>query len=93
MMRARFTRSVDIMFAMRPDDLLQLLRQRPFVPFRLHLSNGRVFEIRHPDQAIVMRSRVVIGAGSGDDLPDHLEHVALVHIVQIEELPAAREAG
>lgn len=78
---------------MRPQDVLELLRRRPFSPFRIHLSNGRVFEIRHPDQAIVMLSRVVIGSGSADGLPDHLEHVALSHIVQLEEVPSVAETG
>ena len=58
----------------------------------MHLSKGRVFEIRHPDQAIVMPSRVVVGAGSQNGLPDHLEPIALVHIVQLEEMPTATEA-
>jgi len=52
----------------------------------MHLSNGRAFEVRHPDQVIVMRSRLVYGGGVDDAFPDHLEHVALVHIVQVEEL-------
>ncbi len=74
---------------MRPRDLIELLRRRPFVAFRMHLSNGRMHEIRHPDMAIVLHSRVVIGAGGRNGIPDHLEHVALVHIVQIEEMSSA----
>ena len=34
---------------MPPEALIQRLRQRPFVPFRLHVSDGSLYEIRHPD--------------------------------------------
>lgn len=73
---------------MRPDDILDLLRRQPFTPIRLHLSNGRVFDVRHPDQAIVLRSRVIVGVPKNKEFADHVEHIALVHIAQIEEIPA-----
>ena len=38
---------------MSPQQLLQLLRQRPFKPFRVSLNDGRVFDIRYPDLNIV----------------------------------------
>lgn len=71
---------------MRPQDLHEFTRKRPFTPFRIHTTEGLAYEIRHPDQVIVLRSRVVIGVGGGDGVPDHLEHVALLHVVRIEEL-------
>lgn len=74
---------------MRPDDLHEFTRKRPFAPYRIHVTGGQVYEIRHPDQVIVLRSRVAIGVGASDGVPDRLEHVALLHIVRIEELPSA----
>jgi hypothetical protein len=38
---------------MRPDDVLQLLRARPFQPFRISLSDSKQYEVRHPETAIV----------------------------------------
>ena len=46
---------------MNPQDVLQLLRKRPFEPFRIHLSDGSSFEIRHPELAIVERTKVIVG--------------------------------
>ncbi len=71
---------------MRPEDLLELIRKRPFLPFRVHVSDGQTCDIRHPDQMIVLRSRAVVGAGNDNGFPDRLQHIALVHVVRLEEL-------
>ena len=71
---------------MRPDDLFEFTRKRPFLPYRICATDGRTYDIRHPDQVIVLRSRVVIGVGGSNGTPDHLEHLALIHVVRIEEL-------
>ena len=34
---------------MRPEDLRNFLRQKPFRPFRVTLTDGRIYEIRHPE--------------------------------------------
>jgi hypothetical protein len=76
---------------MRPNDLHEWLRNRPFQPFRLVLSNGTVYEVRHPDLVLVGRSTLTIGTPA-PEFPeptyDRLVTVALVHINQIEPLPA-----
>jgi len=72
---------------MRPEDLLELIRRRPFRPFRIHARDGSRYEVRHPDQIIILRSRAVIGVGSDNGLPERVEHLALVHVVRLEELP------
>jgi len=73
---------------MRPNDLLELTRRQPFAAFRIHVTDGTTYDVRHSDQIIVLRSRAVLAAGEKEGVPDRLEHVALVHIVRIEELPA-----
>ena len=77
---------------MRPDAIYEFTRRRPFCPFRLYTTDGRVYEIRHPDQIVVLRSRVVIGAGGDNGVPDHTEHVALIHVVRVEKLESAQAA-
>jgi len=54
---------------MRPEDILELLRKHPFEPFRIHLSDGVAFDVRHPDMAIVQRSKVIV-AVPGPEGPD-----------------------
>jgi hypothetical protein len=70
---------------MRPEDLHEFTRKRPFSPYRIYTTDGRTYEIRHPDQVLVLRSRVIIATGGNNDVPDHSEHVALLHIVRLEE--------
>jgi hypothetical protein len=74
---------------MRPEDVQQVTRRRPFEPFRIVATDGRSCDVRHPDQAIVLRSRVVIGVGEDNEVAEHLEHLALIHVVRIEDLEPA----
>jgi hypothetical protein len=73
---------------MRPEDLLQHLRRRPFVPFLIHMSDGTVYEVRHPELVMVGRSSAIVGfpLRPGDLVIDRSEWVALLHIVRIEPL-------
>ena len=74
---------------MRPDDIRRLLHTRPFQPFRIHLSDGKAFEVRHPELAMVGRSIVAIGVLSSDEdelVFDHLVQCALIHITRTEPI-------
>jgi hypothetical protein len=80
---------------MRPDDVLQLLRARPFQPFRISLSDGQQYEVRHPEMAIVSRSTVLVGVPGPRGLDEPVEKVvacALVHITRMEVLDGASTA-
>ena len=46
---------------MRAEELTELLRSRPFVPLRLHWTDGQTYDICHPDLVLVLRQRVDIG--------------------------------
>jgi len=76
---------------MRPEDIKELLHKQPFRPFRIHLSDGRAFDVRHPEFVLVLRSRLVIGLPetSPNTVPDRAEYCSLLHIVSVEELQAA----
>ncbi|MBY0228798.1 MAG: hypothetical protein K2W96_05950 [Gemmataceae bacterium] len=77
---------------MRAPDINHYVRQVPFRPFRLTLTDGRTYDIRHPDMAIAGRSSVVVGLPpSGSTGPGivRLVTVSLLHVMQIEELPSA----
>ena len=69
-------------------DLIELLRIRPFRPFRIHGTDGRVREVRHPDEALVLRTRVILPLGGQGEVPEASEHLALAHIVRLEEMAA-----
>ena len=77
---------------MGPDDILTFVKRQPFQPFRLTLTDGRTYDIRHPEFAMVGRSSVVIGISLQDEsesIYDRLVMVALSHIMQAELLDAA----
>jgi hypothetical protein len=75
---------------MPPEELRNLIRARPFVPFRLHVTDGRTFEVRHPDSLLTMARVAVVGVYNGDSsFPDRSETIALIHIVSVEPLAAA----
>ena len=74
---------------MRPDDVRDFVNKRPFQPFRITLMDGRSYEVRHPELAMVGRSAVAIGVPAPDDsepVYDRLVTVSLIHIMQIEPL-------
>ena len=77
-------------FSMRLEEVQQLLQARPFRPFRLHLSNGRSHEVRHPELAVAGRTTMFIGKPA-PDLPepayDDFAIVTLLHINDVEPLP------
>lgn len=80
---------------MRPNELIELIRERPFSPLRIHVTDGTTYDIRHPDQIIVLRGRVDIGVGSDPDTGAALrtEHISLLHVVRVEKLASAAASG
>jgi hypothetical protein len=77
---------------MRPEDICTFLAQKPFQPFRLTLTDGRTYEVRHPELAMVGRSSVAIGVPAHnrtEPIYDRLMTVSLLHIMQIEPLEQA----
>ena len=73
---------------MRPTDLMNVLRARPFRPFRLVMSDGTVYEVRHPEIVIVARSTAVIGDPAPDspEMAERYDIIGLAHIVRIDFL-------
>jgi hypothetical protein len=72
---------------MRPEELKQLLRVHPFVPLRMFLTDGKSYDIRHPDQVIVERARVDIGVNPNPyGVVERTEFVSLLHIVRLEPI-------
>ena len=72
----------------RPE-LQRMLRQRPFQPFRVHLSDGRSYDVRNPRMNLLAESFIKIGipdASLPEPICDHTEFVWLKEIVRIEPL-------
>ena len=74
---------------MKAEELVEILSERPFTPVRLHLSNGRSHEIRHPEMAIVTESLVAIGAPAEDgneQIAARVRLCSLPHVVEAEPI-------
>jgi len=74
---------------MRPEDLYRMLHQRPFQPFRLYLTDGRVFDIRYPKINLVGVSYMIIGVpvpNDPDPIADHSVKVPLSLVSRAEPL-------
>lgn len=80
---------------MRLEELTSLLRARPFVPLRIYLTDGRTYDLRHPEMAIVLRQRVDIGVDPdpATGVVERVDHCSLLHVVRIEELPTSVPPG
>lgn len=81
---------------MGQSDFLYYLRRRPFLPFRMFLTDGAFYDIRHPDQAIptftsvwITRPRPVLG-GTG---VDEVVIVSLLQVVRLEPIPSPTGNG
>jgi hypothetical protein len=77
---------------MNQHDVLEMLQRRPFQPFRIHVSDGTVYEIRHPEMMAVSRSRaLVFFPPKGLALPalERYEVVALLHITRLEPVESS----
>ncbi len=76
----------------RREDVLENLEKRPFEPFRICMSDGRTYDIAHPDLCIPSRNTAYVG------VPDprlrrtvvRMDQCAYVHIVRFEPLDGGR---
>lgn len=85
---------------MRPEELLEELRRRPFAPIRMHLTDGTVYDIPHPELIMVGRGKVLVGTAAigQPGVFERYDAVSLLHIVRLEPLlpppaPAASPTG
>jgi hypothetical protein len=79
----------------RPEDIQARLREKPFRPLRIRVSEGLQYDIHHPDLVFVGSRDLMIGF-PGPDSPsiyDRVTRVALVHVVALEDIPATAPPG
>ncbi len=75
---------------MSHEDLLGFARKRPFAPFRLFVSDGSVYDVRHPELVMLGKRSVALGLTTdpGQTVYDRLATVDLLHITRVEPLEA-----
>jgi hypothetical protein len=80
---------------MRSEELTALIRRRPYLPLRIHLTDGRTYDVRHPDQIIVLRGALDIGVEPDPQsgVVDRVDRVSLLHVVRVEEFDSQSAPG
>ena len=73
---------------MNAETVREFLTRQPFQPLQVHLSNGEVYQIPHPEFAMLLKSTLVIGIPESD----RVICCALLHIASIERAPATQPA-
>jgi hypothetical protein len=64
-----------------------LLAQRPFKPFRLVMSSGQAYEVRHPEMAWLTRTDILVGIGDTDEgVPAEFKICSLLRVTSIEPI-------
>lgn len=69
-----------------------MLDAEPFVPFRVHTSDGKHLDVPHPELALLSRAMLFVGEGVDDpmeDIPARVNSVSMLHVVRLEPLVAA----
>jgi hypothetical protein len=73
------------------DNMLNLLKARPFVPFRLLLSDGGSVEVRSPEVAMLGRQFAVVGLldpKAAGTFIDRWTTVWYLHVSRVEQMQA-----
>lgn len=72
---------------MKAEELIEQLEERPFLPLRIYMSNGRTHDVRHPENAIVGEGVVALAVPqNGRKLP-RIRMISLAHINEVETVP------
>ena len=75
---------------MTPEDFEDYLRRQPFMPFRIHMGNGRIHEVRHPEVALLTAEAVVVGVHEeGERYPRFTRTLSLINVNELEPIAAA----
>jgi len=67
-----------------------LLRQRPFRPFRVVMSSGEAYEIRHPQMAFLTQTDIIVGVRELEEgIPEEFRICPLLHVTAIQPTSSA----
>jgi hypothetical protein len=68
-------------------ELQKRLHRRPFEPFRIVLSSGEAYEVRHPEMALLLKGGVEVAEPDAKgEPPEVAAWCSLLHITAIEPI-------
>lgn len=76
---------------MTSQEVLNYLQSQPFRPFRIRMSSGRAFDVRHPEMVRVGRRDLLLFHFVSDspDVYDRWENLSLMFIESLAPLEAS----
>jgi hypothetical protein len=67
------------------------LSRRPFEPFRIRLSSGDALDVKHPENALLVKAGVYVATpNEKGELPEAATWCSLLHVTAIEPLTAGK---
>jgi hypothetical protein len=78
------------MAMLSPESLRTELHRQPFVPLRMYLTDGKTYDIRHPEMAMITSREVYVGreeTSPGSGIAKECDLVSLLHVVRVEQMP------
>ncbi len=71
------------------EDLALMAGTRPFVPFRIYLTDGSTIDILHPELIMLGRRSAVVGIPKKPEHKHYERHayIDFLHIMRMERLP------
>jgi hypothetical protein len=72
---------------MTVQDFRDLLTHQPFQPFRLVMSSGSAYDVRHPEMAFLSKTSIYVAIGEEEEgVPDRFKMCSLLHVTAVEPL-------
>lgn len=77
------------------EDVAEMVKAKPFDPFRMVLTNGESFDIRHSELIMLGRRSVVVGlaAEAQQDYFDRTTKISLLQVVRLEQIESKPTGG
>lgn len=76
---------------MSPEELNSALRRRPYIPLRIHVTDGVHYDVFNPEMAKIGRTILFIGFQRNVDRPffDEPVMVSMRHVTRVEPIVEA----
>jgi hypothetical protein len=67
---------------MNTEAIREWLSRKPFQPFLICLSDGESYPVKHPENVIVLKTRLILGYPETDSVV----HISLLHVNSVKPL-------
>jgi hypothetical protein len=72
-------------------DFKGLLEARPFEPFRIVMSGGQSYDVRHPEMAKLLRTKLLVFLDPDrDGIADQFRMCSLLNVTVVEPIQGGR---